>query len=279
MPGRTSLRACGRRGFAMLEAEYATMFAAEQTHWWYLGLHDQVRRALARCREEASGPLRVLDAGCGTGKMLEGLAGDRATGLDLSATALALARRRGDFPLVRASAVTLPFADASFDVVLSLDVLANVPPSLIGPALTEAYRVLAPGGWLILNIVAHQALFGEHDRAVGVVRRYSARQVRGFLAGAGFFVTTLTPANALLFPIAALVRLWRRRPHPGRPPHSDLAPLPPCLNAVLARVRFLENRASIGYGIPMPFGLSLFAMARKPAAKGRVRAARSRTRA
>ncbi|MGE4539395.1 MAG: class I SAM-dependent methyltransferase [Desulfovibrio sp.] len=263
----------------MLEAEYATMFAAEETYWWYRGLHDQVRRAVALCREDAPGPLRVLDAGCGTGKVLEALAADKATGLDLSATALALARRRGDFPLTRASAVSLPFRDASFDVVLSLDVLANVPPSAVIPALAEARRTLVPGGRLILNIVAHQALYSEHDRAVGVQQRYTTRQIRSFLGSAGFFVEKLTYSNTLLFPIAALVRLWRKRNRPGQAPRSDLAPLPPRLNAALARTRFVENAFMVDYGFAMPFGLSVFAMAKNPVGPARPRSGRSRTRA
>ncbi len=248
----------------MLEAEYAAMRQAEERHWWYLGLHDQVRRALARCRGLVSGPGRVLDAGCGTGKVLELLADVKPVGLDLSATALSLARERGDFPLVRASAVTLPFADAAFDVALSLDVLANVPPCDVPAAFAELYRVLAPGGALILNLVAFQALYAEHDRAVGVVRRYRAGEVREMLAGAGFALDILSYSNTLLFPAAALVRLARRRRRPDCEPVSDLTPLPGPLNAALAAVRRLENAIIVGQKRTFPFGLSVFALARKP---------------
>lgn len=248
----------------MLEAEYAAMRQAEERHWWYLGLHDQVRRALTRCRGLVSGPGRVLDAGCGTGKVLELLADVKPVGLDLSSTALSLARERGDFPLVRASAVTLPFADAAFDVALSLDVLANVPPCDVPAAFAELYRVLAPGGALVLNLVAFQALYAEHDRAVGVVRRYRAGEVREMLAGAGFALDILSYSNTLLFPAAALVRLARRRRRPDCEPVSDLTPLPGPLNAALAAVRRLENAIIVGQNRTFPFGLSVFALARKP---------------
>ncbi|EKO39450.1 MAG: methylase involved in ubiquinone/menaquinone biosynthesis [Solidesulfovibrio magneticus str. Maddingley MBC34] len=248
----------------MLEAEYAAMRQAEERHWWYLGLHDQVRRALARCRGAVSGPGRVLDAGCGTGKVLELLADLQPVGLDLSATALSLARQRGDFPLVRASAVTLPFADAAFDVALSLDVLANVPPGEVSAAFAELYRVLAPGGALILNLVAFQALYAEHDRAVGVVRRYRAGEVREMLAGAGFALDILSYSNTILFPAAAVVRLARRRRRPDHEPVSDLAPLPGPINAALAAVRRFENAVVVGKTLAFPFGLSVFALARKP---------------
>jgi SAM-dependent methyltransferase len=250
----------------MLEAEYATMFGAEERHWWYLGLHDQVRQAFARCRGLVSGPGRVLDAGCGTGKILELLGDVRPVGLDLSATALSLARRRGPFPLVRASAVTLPFAAASFDVAVSLDVLANVPPDAVGPAFDELFRVLAPGGALILNLVAFQGLYSQHDRAVGVVRRYRAGEVRRLLVRAGFTLDILSYSNTILFPAAALVRLARKRRRAGQVPVSDLAPLPGPVNAALAAVRRLENAIIVGQGYALPFGLSVFALARKPGA-------------
>ena len=248
----------------MLEAEYAAMRQAEERHWWYLGLHDQVRRALERCRGLVSGPGRVLDAGCGTGKVLELFADLGPVGLDLSATALTLARGRGDFPLVRASAVTLPFGDAAFDVALSLDVLANVPPGEVPAAFAELFRVLAPGGALILNLVAFQELYAEHDRAVGVARRYRAGEVREMLAGAGFALDILSYSNTFLFPAAALVRLASKRGKPGREPVSDLAPLPGPLNAALAAVRRLENAIIVGHKRTFPFGLSVFALARKP---------------
>lgn len=252
----------------MLEAEYATMFGAEERHWWYLGLHDQLQKAFERCRGLVTGPGRVLDAGCGTGKVLDILGKARPIGLDLSATALALARRRGPFPLVQASAVSLPFAAGSFDVAVSLDVLANVPPAEVPAALGELFRVLAPGGGLILNLVAFQSLFSEHDRAVGVARRYRADEVRRLLTAAGFSIEILSYSNTILFPIAALVRLWRKRPRPGGPaPVSDLSPLPGPLNAVLAGVRRLENSLIVERGATFPFGLSVFALARKPAAR------------
>ena len=251
----------------MLETEYETMFGAEEGHWWYLGLHDQLQRAFARCRGLVTGPGRVLDAGCGTGKVLELLGDVQPVGLDLSATALALARRRAPFALTWASAVSLPFAAGSFDVAVSLDVLANVAPAEVPAALGELYRVLAPGGALILNLVAFQSLFSEHDRAVGVVRRYRAGEVRRLLAAAGFSIEILSYSNTILFPVAAVVRLWRKRPRLGaHVPVSDLSPLPGPVNAVLASLRRLENYMILRLGCAFPFGLSIFVVARKPVA-------------
>jgi hypothetical protein len=81
---------------------------------------------------------------------------------------------------------------------------------------------------------------------------------------AGFLPERLTYANTVLFPAAALVRLWRRRPRPGRTPRSDLALPPAAVNAALTGVRTLENILTVTLGMPLPVGLSIFAVARTP---------------
>jgi len=93
-----------------------------------------------------AGARLVLDLGTGVGTMLGELAGraPRASvvGTDLSQGMLALAPRR--FPRVLADAMSLPFADASFDVVVSAFVLFNVPDPVV--ALAGVRGCLRPGG-------------------------------------------------------------------------------------------------------------------------------------
>lgn len=99
---------------------------------------------------------RFLDAGCGDGRHLAavGARAARATGTDISErileTARATARRAGVEPeLVRANLEALPFPDASFDLVLSTQVIEH----LLDPAagVRELARVLAPAGTLVLT--------------------------------------------------------------------------------------------------------------------------------
>ncbi len=92
----------------------------------------------------------VLEAGCGTGLVLEGLArlATRAVGVDISAGMLEKARARG-LDVVKGSVTDLPFADDSFDAVVSFKVLAHVPD--LRRALAECARVTRPGGTLVLE--------------------------------------------------------------------------------------------------------------------------------
>ena len=154
----------------------------------------------------------------------------------------------------------LPFAENNFDFVLSLDVLshAGVDDSL---AMHEMHRVLRPGGRLLLNLAAFDFLKGAHDCAVDVDRRYARPQVRALLAGANFQIERLTYWNAIFTPPIALLRWLSRRRAPSAEPRSDFRSLPPLLNALLKSVAALELGAS--RQVSLPFGTSLFAVARK----------------
>lgn len=90
----------------------------------------------------------VLEAGCGTGLLLERFAAfaSRAEGFDLSPGMLEKARERG-LSVKEGSVTEIPFEDASFDVVCSFKVLAHVPD--IEKALAEMARVTRPGGVIL----------------------------------------------------------------------------------------------------------------------------------
>lgn len=128
----------------------------------YHALIDDLEVELAR---RYMGP-SLLEAGCGTGLILGRLAQHcaRAVGVDLSAGMLAQARRRG-LNVIQGSLDHLPFADNSFDLVVSFKVLAHVPP--IREALAELVRVTRPGGHLLLEFYNQFSLRGLVKRCKG----------------------------------------------------------------------------------------------------------------
>ncbi|WP_026116482.1 class I SAM-dependent methyltransferase [Nocardiopsis valliformis] len=98
---------------------------------------------------------RILDAGCGAGPLVAALGerGARVSGIDASASMVALARRRlGDEADLRVGdlADPLPFADGAFDDVVASLVLHYLRDW--GPTLAEMRRVLRPGGRLIASV-------------------------------------------------------------------------------------------------------------------------------
>lgn len=241
--------------------EHDVMRSVEDQYWWYVAL----RRHIAESISVGDAQPLILDAGCGSGGMLHvlrrALPGAKLTGVDASEHALALtAARETGAELVRASVDQLPFGDAHFDCVLSIDVLtaAGVNVSL---ALGEAHRILRPGGQLIVNVAAFHFLRGAHDIAVDVDRRYTSAQLRTLLTNAGFDVERISYWNAMILPAVAVTRwISRLRAQPERA-RSDFRPLPGLLNVTLHDIALLELRA--GARVSLPFGTSIFAVARK----------------
>lgn len=96
---------------------------------------------------------RSLEIGCGFGRLSTTLAqfADRHDAIDINATALGLAHDA--YPGVhftQGSATAIPFADATFDLVVTWTVLQHVPPESLAAAGSEIGRVLAPGGALLI---------------------------------------------------------------------------------------------------------------------------------
>ena len=235
---------------------------AERNHFWFRGFRRFVGPLL---RQAAAGrsDLRILDCGCGTGNNLRMLrAYGRAVGLDLTFSGLEYARRHGERLVVRASALSIPFSDDSFDLVTSFDVIYAFDDTLAAVALAEMHRVLAPGGHLLLNVAALPGLRGNHSVLGGEVQRYTKPGLRAHLHRAGFSIRRLTYTNAAILPIVAGVRFAQRVRGHHESDSEMTVPWAP-VNSALAGLLAVESAAL--RVVDMPLGSSLLTLANKPA--------------
>ena len=243
----------------MDEREYEIMFQAEEHHWWYLGMAT-ITRALLDRHVHPSQRLNILDAGCGTGAAMTTYLADYGdvTGVDLYKEAVTLSRKRNASRLTRASILDLPLASASFDLVTSFDVLyeRGVPDEAC--ALREFFRVLLPGGHVLMRLPAYDWLRGQHDERVHTRRRYTKGLLKSLLEGSGFHIVHLSYANTLLFPLAVAKRLGEHFT-PLRSERSDLTL--DGTNEIFRRILSWEAPFVSNFGLP--YGLSVFAIARK----------------
>ena len=126
------------------------------------GRHVSLRLATALAEADLRPGMRVLDVGCGRGESLLWLSrqGVLACGMDYSVEALRIAKRgvatvdpctSEPCLLLSGNAKTLPFGDQSFDRVLMLDIVEHLHPWELDAALVEAFRVLMPGGKLLVH--------------------------------------------------------------------------------------------------------------------------------
>jgi SAM-dependent methyltransferase len=243
--------------------QFAIMARREARHWWYAGMRQVALAVLEEALAGRTG-LLLLDAGCGTGgTTIELRRFGEVVGVDLAWEALCPARDRGLHELARGSIEQLPFRDGSFDVATSFEVVYHLDVGSDIGALREIRRVLRPGGLFLLRVPAHDWLRGEHDRLVHTRHRYTRAEVAAKLDEAGFTVQRLSWANSLLFPPAVAKRMLERQN--GRDPSAAIEPdlwqPPEPLNAMLQSVVAVEAFA-IPKGIPLPFGLSVLAVAR-----------------
>jgi SAM-dependent methyltransferase len=242
----------------MERAVFDRMAELDNDHWWFLAR----RRILKTLIERVVRPptkARILEVGCGTGHnlpMLKAFGGVEASELDRCARALANKRHRG------VKEARLPdlsmFERNVYDLVALLDVLEHVPDDLA--SLRAIHRRLKPGGALLLTVPANPWMWSAHDAAHHHFRRYTKKQLRELFLRAGLEVQLLSHFNSLLFPLVAAARIVGKLV--GKESADDSLPSAP-VNAVLNTVFGLE--AGMIGRVPMPFGVGLVAVVRRPA--------------
>ena len=257
----------GRRGAPGYDPHYfSTLPDVEDAHFWYVERRAVILDALrATVPDLSSRPL--FDVGCGSGGLLAFLARSGVTvagACDAYPQGLALARRRLGVPLVLVDEDGAPPLGPGHALLGLFDVLEHLDDD--AGALRFLWSALEPGGVLVLTVPAHPFLFDEMDELARHRRRYTRRELRGRLEGAGFRVRRLTHFMAPLVPLLAMVRAaGRRLPGRGRPARerrdAELRVVP-FVNGLLRLVLSLE-RLWLRV-LPLPFGSSIVAVADRP---------------
>lgn len=247
----------------MDSATYASEAAHEATHWWFVG-----RRRLFAREIEGLGldrDARILDIGTSTGtnlRMLRDLGFSDVTGLDYSAEAIAYCASKGLGQVEQGDVCAMPFADATFDLVLATDIIEHVDDD--AKALFEIARVLKPGGRALVTVPAFTIIWGLQDRVAQHKRRYVRPELLSRIAGAGLGLRTAYYFNYLLFlPILAARRLIDLL---GVKLNSEADLNSTSTNWLLDKIFTFDVMSA--RRIKPPFGVSILAFAAKPVTPG-----------
>jgi SAM-dependent methyltransferase len=241
----------------MREELYAEIFKMEQEHWWFAARHRIVLHLLRRYLPPDGGKRqKVADLGCGCGMMLQRLSQKYdPIGLDGSRHAIEFALHRGVNAKLGALPEDVPLSRESYDAVLLLDVLEHLKYD--HDSVEVGASLLKTGGILICTVPAHMWLWTKRDEHHHHFRRYSRRQFRALFDQPDLHLELLSHLNAILFAPAAAWRLFAKLFE--RNSVTDLS-LPP-FNSVLKSIFAFES-VMLGK-VPIPFGLSFIAVARK----------------
>ena len=231
--------------------------AAERWHFWFQARRQLVLWAIGRFGARSGS---LLDVGCGTGFILEGIHARyphlMLAGSDADAGTLERVMRRVPAALVfEGLAADLPFRD-QFDIVTALDVIEHIDDDR--EALVSIRRTLKSGGVVVLTVPQHPALWSEVDDFSRHRRRYTRKELLEKVRASGYVVERCTSCFSVTLPLLFLARRAKRR---AFDPVAELR-IPKSLNRCLGALVALESSA-IKAGLSLPAGGSLLVVARR----------------
>ena len=212
--------------------EYATRgdyHRAPDPNWEFYPTYIAKLEAVRRWLDESPKGTRVLDAGCGEGVLVEEYSDRLAIeGIDPNYSS----------DRVRTGSLTaLPFADATFDRALCLDVLEHLSFEEQPRALAELFRTLKPGGELLVSVPnlahlqsrVHFVLLGRLIRTASEHKHPGDRPAAEYIDLASRAGFQLVERRGIFPTVPVLTRWIRRRPLALQPLHrwlSRLLPVP-----------------------------------------------------
>lgn len=236
---------------------YQDLYELEEKHWWHTAKRKtclSIIKKYVKVKKPA-----ILDIGCGTGKNLEEFSKiGTAYGIDSSSVAIKFCKKkRGLNNVSLGSAENTGFADGKLDVVSMLDVLEHTDDV---KTIKETSRILKDRGYLLITVPAYQWMWSNWDVVLHHRRRYTKNQVEALLMDQGFeTIKSGYLYSFLLIPVFVVRKMknfFFRSDYP-----SDFKVGFLFFGKILGTISDAERSVALSTGIP--FGLSLFVLARK----------------
>ena len=173
--------------------------------------HASRNDALAQVKRfMSSAQAVIMDIGCSSGFLLRDLMKSFPEAIIVGADVVkeplySLAKTLPGVPLIRFDLLQNPLPDNSVDVIIMLNVLEHIEDDVL--ALKNAFKLLKPGGALVVEVPAGPYFYDAYDAELRHFRRYSSSELQYKLEKAGFKVSRKSHLGFLLFPAFATVKL------------------------------------------------------------------------
>jgi SAM-dependent methyltransferase len=167
-----------------MDQEYAAAYARlYREHWWWRVREEILLKKIRHILGDRGPGARILDVGCGAGLFFDALERlGHVEGIESDVLAVERAGRwRSRIHVGRLDDSFQP--SAGFDLILLLDVVEHVdrPAAL----LRRAASILNPTGRIVITVPAFNWLWTSHDELNHHVERYTAKEIREVMNGAG----------------------------------------------------------------------------------------------
>ncbi len=248
----------------MKKTTYEAENETEELHWWFVGrrqLFGRIIRSLALPQNA-----NILDIGSSTGtnlRLLADLGQTNIKGLDPSPEARKFCAKKGLAEVLLGNVKNIPYEDNSVDLALATDIIEHVDEDNI--ALIEIFRILKPGGYLLLTVPAFQSLWGIQDDVSQHKRRYRKKGFNILVKSSGFEIEKSYYFNYLLFIPIWATRVFLKIFKPSLRAETDINSK--LINLILLKI-FKADILSAGTVRP-PFGVSILTLSRKPNKTGK----------
>lgn len=237
---------------------FKTLYELEKGHFWFESRNriiiGTMRRFLSN-REKSS----VLEVGCGTGFVLEGIANAfpnfELEGTELYLEGLKFARSRSPhLKFFQSDARALPF-ESKYDAICAFDVVEHIEEDV--ETFKSIRKALNPGGYFFVSVPQHMWLWSKQDEHACHKRRYTRKELIQKLMESGFSICYSTSFVFVLLPLMLLIRM--RDSDPDKLEEFKISRLTNYFLSIGMKI----DELFIKIGVWIPFGGSLLCVAKK----------------